>query len=273
VLFTFGDNDTFPLWWAQEVEGIRQDVTVVCLALAETDWYMRQLRDNPVRPFDEARAPAIWRGLRPVRPEGPLHTMTDEEIRAAVPQYLAQDVRVRFGDHPVLFAKNTVLYGKDFVSIRILQENLGRRPIAWALSAAGNFYQLEPFLVQQGLAVRVLPAPVDTTSPRYDLRRMMGAPLDLAATDSLLLGTYRYADLLAGDHRDLESTARSTAGTMGVVFTQMAYAMEDRGDPAAMLRYLEPAARLSSNPALKAALDELRATLGGPGLQESAKTK
>ncbi|HET7632416.1 MAG TPA: DUF2723 domain-containing protein, partial [Gemmatimonadaceae bacterium] len=61
ILIVGGDNDTFPLWYAQQVEGIRRDVTVAIPELLGTDWYVRTLIRRPDYPYDAAAGPAMFR--------------------------------------------------------------------------------------------------------------------------------------------------------------------------------------------------------------------
>jgi hypothetical protein len=259
ILFTYGDNDTFPLWWAQEVAGIRQDVTVICLALANTDWYMRQLRDAPVRPANQNALSPLWRGALIPRPDRPLHTMTDSMIAAAMSGYVVpEDQPVSLGPLTRTLKAGSFLLPNDILTLSVVQHNVGRRPIVWAITSGKGFGGLGEYVVQQGLGFVLRTARPDTTSPSLDLRRLAGAPLDIPTTERLLWETYRYAGLLEGDVTKLESTSASIASTMSLPYTQLAYAYSERGQYDKMERALDRAMRLSPNPALRAALAEMR---------------
>ena len=259
ILFTYGDNDTFPLWWAQEVEGIRQDVTVVCLALANTDWYMRQLRDNPIRQVDRAALPPIWRGdVRP-RPDWPLHTMPDSAIAIAMRGYsVAQTQEIKLGPLSRSLQAGSYLLPNDILSLSVVQQNVGRRPVVWAITAGREFAGLSSYVTQQALGFALQTSRPDTTSPALDMRRLAGTPLNIPTTERLVWETYRYAGLLEGDVSTLEATSSGIASTLSFPFVQLAYAYSARGQEEKLNRALEYALSLSPNPALRAALMELQ---------------
>ena len=259
ILFTYGDNDTFPLWWAQEVEGIREDVTVVCLALANTDWYMRQLRDNPVRSVNVAQLPDIWRADQRPRPTWPTHSMSDSAIAIAMSGYVVSEAQqLKLGPLVRTLARGSYLMPNDILSLSVVQQNVGRRPIVWGITAGREFAGLAEYVIQQGLGFTLQTSRPDTTSAALDTRRLAGVPLDLPTTERLVWETYRYAGLLEGDVGRLESTSSSIASTLSFPFVQLAYAYSSRDNEEKLQRALEYALNLSPNPAVRAALRELQ---------------
>jgi energy-coupling factor transporter transmembrane protein EcfT len=166
ILVTVGDNDTFPLWYAQEVEGIRRDVVIANTSLLNTDWYVRQIIRSPIRDYDPAKGPAIYRDKQWPKPANPpLRLTLDEADQIPLAQENRDTVLFTVGKikaviQPRIFTK------ADYAVLLMIRDNPDR-PIYFARTSGGYGHELGfgPYLVMQGLARKLLP---DIPTPTRD---------------------------------------------------------------------------------------------------------
>ena len=153
IILTNGDNDTFPLWYNHEVEGVRTDTRDCNLEYLQTDWYIDQMK----RPaYDSPALPISFR---------------HEDYQEGRMEYLPINIdSINIGSATISLKGKKGLYKNELMVLEMLSQANWERPIYISISmGTDNLSFLHDHLVLEGLAYRISP---EATGLRVDVERL-----------------------------------------------------------------------------------------------------
>ena len=153
IILTNGDNDTFPLWYNHEVEGVRTDTRDCNLEYLQTDWYIDQMKRSA---YDSPALPISFR---------------HEDYQEGRMEYLPINIdSINIGSATISLKGKKGLYKNELMVLEMLSQANWERPIYSSISmGTDNLSFLHDHLVLEGLAYRISP---EATGLRVDVERL-----------------------------------------------------------------------------------------------------
>ena len=153
IILTNGDNDTFPLWYNHEVEGVRTDTRVVNMEYLQTDWYIDQMKrqayDSPPLPI----------------------SLSHEDYKESRMEYVPIDTdSIAIGPATISLKGKKGLFKNELMVLDMLLQANWERPVYMSISIGSDILPfLRDHLVLEGLAYRIFPT---ATTQRIDVERL-----------------------------------------------------------------------------------------------------